>query len=742
VSLKFVTTSAELQPLALDVAPVGWQGLRYLFARDTLYHGVMLTGSASLTFWKTGAAYLRTLYEGGVVAGGQVIPAGGIDAVCAVNVFERDPNEFRNALALRQQVDFTTYRSSAQGVEVKLKETGFATSVLARADSEVDLFGVTSLGGGFLAPPAPVSVRMHSQMLRLKYEASQKLDLNLSPGLMFSNDGDLSHEQLLYFGFDTQADNDFGLEPVGGGFIAAGETGSDSAAPIYVAKENGTFKVSLKLSAHVEAHTQKVGLATRQFRQVETKYHLRVSGNDAQTIELAPPKNIEGLDGDYEEDINIQAVTYTFDLKVGDAIYLYADYYVHRLNATNLDPYQATLTARIKAGSYLRITAESTTRETNCVGVYIYEALKHLVAAMTDGGEFYSEYFGRTDTFPAYAVDGPGSRRFLTNGFCLRGFPLPTDFYAVADDGIDPRKPFTGSFSKVYSSLDAIDCLGLGIEQRNGKPTLRIEPRSHWFQSKESLSLGVVQNPSKTPYIPGFHNEVHVGYQRWQSGAAVGLDEFNGQRTYALPLTSQKATYSVLSDLITAGYLIEQTRRKQFVMGTNAEGNADQDLFLISLNRSASGQLITEKNEAFSSVTGILSPETTYNLRLSPGRMLRQHGGFVRAGLAPQAAAGKSLLLTKVEGNDKLTTQLRTEPALLDEHAPLAITDLAEPIYVAEQYEFTAKLRRQQVRRLMKNPYGRISFLDGKGQRKSGYVLKVECAPESGQASFTLLRAA
>jgi hypothetical protein len=206
VPLQFVTTSAELQPLVLDVAPVGWNSLKYLFARDERYWGVMLTGSASLTFWKTGAAYLRTLYEGGTVGNDQVIPAGGIDAICAVNVYERDPNEFRNALALRQQVDFTTYRSSTQGIEVKLKETGFATSLLSRADSEVDLFGTTSLGGGYLAPLTPVSLQLHSQMLRLKYTASQKFDLDLSPGLMFGNDDDLSHEQLLYFGFDTPGD--------------------------------------------------------------------------------------------------------------------------------------------------------------------------------------------------------------------------------------------------------------------------------------------------------------------------------------------------------------------------------------------------------------------------------------------------------------------------------------------------------------------------------------------------------
>jgi hypothetical protein len=365
MALRFVTTSNELQPLELAVAPVGWNSLRFLFQRDPQFNGVMLTGSASLTFWKTGGAYLRTLYEGGVVAGGQVIPAGGIDAVCAVNVFERDPNEFRNALALRQQVDFTTYRSSAQGVEVKLKEIGFATSVLARADSEVDLFGSTSLGGGFLAPPTPVSVRMHSQMLRLKYEATQKAATDLSPGLMFGDGEDPSHEQLLYFGFDTKGDNDLGIESFGGGFVAGSAI---SVSPLLPIDFNGKLTVALDLRARVEAHNNGDG---PEFETVEGDAYLRLIRRDGSVIahKLVPDFYEGGLGGDYISDFRTGAQNYTFDVESGDSLQLYARYFVHDIGGfgTQQFRYRTNITAQMQPGSYLRITAESTTRETNCV---------------------------------------------------------------------------------------------------------------------------------------------------------------------------------------------------------------------------------------------------------------------------------------------------------------------------------------------------------------------------------------
>jgi hypothetical protein len=738
--LSFLLTSDLLESLQLDLAPDGWAAMKYLLVRDQTYWGATLTMSSDLTFWKQGAAYLRLLYEGGIDSSGNTIQAQGIEAVVVLSVFEKDPNTYSNVPVYRGRVDFTTYRSSEAGVQVKLKELGFQTNVMARADIDVDLLPVnpTSLGGTALAPLQPATVRLHSQVLRLKYEATQEADEPLSSGLMYGSDENASHEQLLYFGFSKQGTNDLGLEPVGGGFVA-GE--AKDAVAIYRANENGPFTIDLAIYAHVEAHTSPDVLFNRQFTKVGASFFLRIdTAAGSKVIELAPAIAVGHLDGDYEGDIRISPRQFTFDLKKGDGIFLFATYFVHDLTKNPPDPYQATISAIMKVGSYLRITAESTTDETDCRGVYIHEALRRLVESMTDAsGGFYSEYYGRRDSQPAYMQDGPGSKRFLTNGFGLRSFPLPTDAVALNADGTDPRKPLTASFQSLYNSLNAIDCLGAAFEQRAGQPTLRVEPRSYFFQQVEVLRLGTVTGLVKVPYSTLQYNAVEVGYQHWRSGSVVGLDEFNGQRAYSLPLTQQKATYSLLSEANTAGYLIEEARRQQYVLGTNKEGQADQELFLISLRREGS-KLVTEKNEAFSSVSGILSPPTAYNLVLAPGRNLRNHGFWLKAGLAPQTAMGKKLLRGVVQGNDKLVSQLTTEATPVDEHADVLLSELADPLFVAETYEFTVKIRRHQVRKLAKNPYGQITFLDRNGTRKRGYLLKMECEPASGQASFTLLR--
>jgi len=725
----------------MPTAPDGWAGMKYQSERSQTNWGTEFSMTSDLTFWKEGGAYLRTLYEGGTDAEGTTIAGQGIEAIAVLNVFEKDPNNHVNTLVYRGQIDFTTYRSSERGVQANLRELGGAIGLKNRADVAIDLLPstlyATSIGGVILPALSPATVQLHSQVLRLKYEATQEADLQLSDGLMYGDNDDASHEQILYFGFSKQGVNDLGLQPFGGGF-AAGE--AKDATPIYRTNEGGPFTLDFAIRARVEAHTGQA-LFMRQFKKVDAKFYLRiVSANGSQEVRLLDDLYVDGLDGDYEGDIIIPAQQHTYTLVKGDAIYLFATYWVHDLTRNAPDPYQATISAKMKAGSYLRITAESTTAETPCRGLYVHEALKRMVESMTDGQMgFYSEYYGRPDCLPAYAQDGPGALRLLTNGFGLRGFPLPIDAVVRGTNDTDPRKPLTASFQSLYNSLDAIDCLGAGIEQRNGKPTLRIEPRSFFFQDTEVVALGTVSGLVKAPYPSLQYSQVEVGYQHWQSGAQVGLDEPNGQRAYTTPLTQQKATYSILSEANTAGYLIEETRRQQYVLGTNKEGQADQELFLIRLRRQL-GQLVTAKDEAFSGVSGILARKSTYNLEDSPGRMVRRHGAWLRAGLAPQVAAGKKLLRGEVQGNDKLVTQLLAESEPVDEHADVPLSELDGPRFVAETYEFTAKLRRHQVRALARSPYGQVSFLDRSGTRKRGYLLKMECEPASGQASFTLLR--
>lgn len=745
--LIFQFTSVPLQPLQLKGAdPIGWDSLKYLFARDVKRHGVLISVSVDLTFVKEAAAYLRLAYEGGTDATGAVVPAGGVEALVVLTVYEQDPNELRPVEIYRGRLDFTTYASAETGVTARFKETGFTTALLTRDDAAVDLFGRESLSGTATPRYEPATAQLHSQQTLQRFEMARTTpDDTPGEGLVTPD----NESQLVFFGMEEPTRNEFDIAPFANGPVP-GNVNSPANVPFYTAKARGPHTFTFRLDTYPRI-TQTSGAF---FEEIDIKYEFETTRRGSFTNtrlltfrrqspnlnngNLLPPKPAFPPSGDdYRYRLDTGPRVFVVDMEPGDQAYLYGEIFVHEFSGSQ---YVTTVSAAMGVGSYLRVSAPTTTDPTSCVGLLVHEAFERCAEAATDQSPaFYSEFYGRTDTRRPYARDGAGALRMVTSGFQLRGFPLPSAPAPPAGE-TDARKSLNVAFNDLYDGLDAIDCLGQGVEERDGRPVVRVEPRGYFYQEAEVLRLGAVSALTKRVYPELLHNAAEFGYSHWQSGAPNGLDEFNGRRTYSLPLTQVKRTYAAVSTLNAAGYRIEEARRDRFADGATKEGKADAEPFLICLRRAGTG-FVSERLESFTSATaGILSPATAYNLRLSPGRMLRAHGPWLRAGLAAQPTG--RLLPGRAEGNAHLVSQRLDEAAPLDEFAAVPVAELASPLVLAETYEFTVRLRRGQMATLQRNPYGRISFVDGLGQRKSGYLLRAERTPQGGLTTFTLLRAA
>lgn len=719
----FLLTSNYLRELQLDTEPIGWDGLRYRFQRDEKYHGVMLEMSAELTFIKRAGAYLREMYR-----------LFGPEALVNLSVYEVDPNEFRPVRVYRGRVDFTTYIDAERGVTANLKETTFATNLLNRNDQPIDLLSGQSLSGAAIPSLGMATVSMHSQEIILKYAARQ--DATATESLQLSSatsSSDFGASALLRIGFPATNPplNEFPV-PEGYGLFIGGLNDSINT-PFYRAKESGTFTIELAFT-----HTIRALFAINDFQlDIVYQYRLKRADGTITTTDLVPQfgQNIPSA-GFFTRTTTVRRTVITETLEIGDELYFYAEFRFHEISALT---YDIGIESEYSAGSYLKMRAIATTPATTATGPLVHEALDYCCAAMTDQPRpLYSDYFGRPGLRQQYLQDGPGALRLVTSGFAIRGFPFTTSSAPAAGE-VDTRKTITTTFNDLYDSLNAIDCLGLGIEQVNGKQQVRIEPRAFFYQDKEVLRLGSVTGLSKAVRTDALHNAAEFGYQHWQSGTQNGLDEFNGRRTYTLPLTAVKNTYSAISTLNAAGYLIERTRRDRYSDGATKEGQADAENFVICLRRlgGTAESYESERDQAYRSVTGILSPSTTYNLRISPGRMLQKHQPWLHTGLLQQGS--KRVILTKIEGSAGLQSRFYEESAPLDESAAIQVSDLAPAIVAEFTYEFTARLRRWQMEALRTNPYGRISFLDSKGQRHSGYLLAAERQPVGGLTTFTLL---
>lgn len=297
-------------------------------------------------------------------------------------------------------------------------------------------------------------------------------------------------------------------------------------------------------------------------------------------------------------------------------------------------------------------------------------------------------------------------------------------------------------------------CFGVTVQGIQHE-VVRVEPREYFYRNEPVLTLENVADVDRSVDLQSIANEFEVGYTKWESGSSGGVDEVQSKRNYVLPLEQAKRKISAMSQLITGGYLIEQQRRKQFQQTTDAPN--DNDLFLIALNqtpiqsdRYTVNRLLTnygvgevaERNEAFTDVTGLNSPETVYNLRLSPARMAYHWRRVLAVStvkkLNPvakfQSGTGNTQegdqLLNGCEGVEERVSQAM--------NVPLTVTPLFQP----EIYSFSAPLSLGEFLRLQQNAIFAVAFSCA-SQVSQGFIREVTYEPndDGGTANFTLIKA-
>ena len=184
-------------------------------------------------------------------------------------------------------------------------------------------------------------------------------------------------------------------------------------------------------------------------------------------------------------------------------------------------------------------------------------------------------------------------------------------------------------------------------------PRVRIEEKKFFFGTgSPSVTLFGVNGLSRRIDNSLLYNTVEVGYNTWKSETFNSIDDFATIREYANRLKTLGSKKQIKSDFISATYAIENTRR---LRSTSKDWKLDDDMFIISLNRSVDGSSDptdldkAEKDENFSGISGLLFPEDTYNLRLSAGRNFLRWGNIVSTGLLEYA--GSEWLIQSGEGN-------------------------------------------------------------------------------------------
>lgn len=354
----------------------------------------------------------------------------------------------------------------------------------------------------------------------------------------------------------------------------------------------------------------------------------------------------------------------------------------------------------------------------SCTAFPWYEALLRCCQHLADGNDvLISEKFGRTDT-PIRTYAGDGEIGHITKGLYVRGA-----------NAYNSTLPVT--LSDLFASLDALFCLGMGIE---GSQVV-VEELSYFFDTSVVLDISgrIRENAIGKEVLPSWHfNRISAGYGSFEYQATGGLSEFNTKSEFTTVISVIDNIYSILSKYRadTQGII---ALRKAGSNDTN-DVKGDEDIFLVDAVRQ-SGLFYARTDEGFDEIGGGVDADNWYNVRLSPGRNLRRHGQVIRAGL--ERNLGSAVRWQTSDKNTQLYSQMTGETAPIREDDDIVVNDLTAPMWWAEAYTVECELDYDDLTAILTNPRGLIKLAD----EKYGWILEVNAGNSENKAEMRLLRA-
>jgi hypothetical protein len=271
--------------------------------------------------------------------------------------------------------------------------------------------------------------------------------------------------------------------------------------------------------------------------------------------------------------------------------------------------------------------------------------------------------------------------------------------------------------------------------------TLLVGDVETFYQGADVINLGSIRNVQFTTAKDLIYGVIDIGYNKWEAEEYTGLDEMNTARQYRRNVQNSQVILDLMCDIITAGYTIEITRRKNQAKTGTSDWRYDNDLFLINT---------ILQNGDYHAVRGvdsgalnILSPATRMNYRLTPARMMLNW--FKSVSAARPTWQSETIDFSSGTGNYRAKGKMNgcsPESVAIFEDQSFdkddIVTGQAEPIWETIIASFDAPMTMVQYEALLANPYGRVAFSCG-ATNYEGWIVTLELRPKDGLADVKLL---
>jgi hypothetical protein len=296
------------------------------------------------------------------------------------------------------------------------------------------------------------------------------------------------------------------------------------------------------------------------------------------------------------------------------------------------------------------------------------------------------------------------------------------------------------SFEFMFDNCRKIFNIGWGFD--NNETELLIGNINDFYLGSVVADVGLVNKATFTTAKDLIYGTITIGYNKWEAEEYNGLDEMNTERQYRRNINSNPSELDLMADIISAGYTIEVTRRKNQAATGTSDWRYDDDLFIINTFEDE-GQLYAYRGVDLSPAF-VYSPATRMNFALTPVRNLMR---WFRTLAAPTpTVTNESLKFTSGTGNFRAGGQMTTSCPVEDQqifensiiNSTLFQSGYINPIWKTIYATFEAPLSMVQFEAIKTNVYGAIRFRCG-NDLYLGNIVTLSHEPNTGLASFKLL---
>jgi hypothetical protein len=298
------------------------------------------------------------------------------------------------------------------------------------------------------------------------------------------------------------------------------------------------------------------------------------------------------------------------------------------------------------------------------------------------------------------------------------------------------------NFEMLFEECRKIFNIGWGFD--NNETELILGRTDIFYKSNVVVDVGLLDMATFTTAKDLIYGTITVGYNKWEAEEYNGLDEMNTERQYRRNIDTNPTELDLMSDIISAGYTIEITRRKNQGRTGTSDWRYDDDLFII--NTYIDDDLVLYAYQGVDNgAANIYSPATRMNYALTPVRNLMRW--FKSIAAATPTVANEDLIFTSGTGNyiaeGQMTVYCPVEGEVIAENETIDSTKFSDDYYITPIWQtvyatFNAPLSMAEFEDIKADVYGAIRFRCS-DTIYLGNIIEMSHDPNVGIANFKLL---